>query len=103
MVAAKTANAKLESEVKQEKGNAHDLTKMLAYERNVMSTMDVEHQQQLVELEQRHQEKVLLIFTLGPIRSYSYKIQMYLRNHLFYVYCVLFYSIGTLPPQPAAE
>lgn len=98
MVAAKTANAKLESEVKQEKGNVHDLRKMLADERNVMSTMDVEHQQQLVELEQRHQEKVLLIFT----PAYS-QLQMYLRNHLFDVYCVLFYSIGTLPPQPVAE
>lgn len=34
---------------------------MLADERNVMSTMDMEHQQQLVELEQRHQEKVLYL------------------------------------------
>lgn len=57
-MSAKTANAKLESEVKQEKGNAQDLRKMLADERNVMSTMDMEHQQQLVELEQGHQEKV---------------------------------------------
>ncbi|XP_070773568.1 kinesin family member 4 isoform X1 [Enoplosus armatus] len=61
LVSAKTASAKLESEVKQEKGNAQDLRKMLAEERNVMSTMDMEHQQQLVELEQRHQEKVLYL------------------------------------------
>lgn len=66
-MSAKTANAKLESEVKQEKGNAQDLRKMLADERNVMSTMDMEHQQQLVELEQRHQEKVLIAFTRIPI------------------------------------
>ncbi|XP_078142737.1 kinesin family member 4 isoform X3 [Centroberyx gerrardi] len=59
LVSAKTASAKLESDLKQEKGNVQDLTKMLADERNVMSTMDMEHQQQLVELEQRHQEKVL--------------------------------------------
>uniref|UniRef100_A0AAX7TMQ3 Kinesin motor domain-containing protein n=1 Tax=Astatotilapia calliptera TaxID=8154 RepID=A0AAX7TMQ3_ASTCA len=59
LVSAKTAHAKLESEVTQEKANAQDLRKMLAEERNVMSTMDMEHQQQLVELEQRHQEKVL--------------------------------------------
>uniref|UniRef100_A0A8C6LXK2 Kinesin family member 4A n=1 Tax=Nothobranchius furzeri TaxID=105023 RepID=A0A8C6LXK2_NOTFU len=58
LVAAKTAFSKLESELNQEKGNAQDLRKMLADERNVMSTMDMEHQQQLVELEQRHQEKV---------------------------------------------
>uniref|UniRef100_A0AAX7SMU2 Kinesin motor domain-containing protein n=1 Tax=Astatotilapia calliptera TaxID=8154 RepID=A0AAX7SMU2_ASTCA len=61
LVSAKTAHAKLESEVTQEKANAQDLRKMLAEERNVMSTMDMEHQQQLVELEQRHQEKVLYL------------------------------------------
>ncbi|XP_070699544.1 kinesin family member 4 [Pempheris klunzingeri] len=61
LVAAKTSNSKLESEVKQEKGNAQDLRKMLADERNVMSTMDMEHQQQLVDLEQRHQEKVIYL------------------------------------------
>ncbi|KAK5859026.1 hypothetical protein PBY51_003123 [Eleginops maclovinus] len=58
LVAAKTAGGKLESELKQEAGNAQDLRKMLADERNVMSTMDMEHQVQMVELEQRHQEKV---------------------------------------------
>ncbi|KAM7374073.1 hypothetical protein PAMP_006750 [Pampus punctatissimus] len=61
LVSAKTTSAKLESELKQEKGNAQDIRKMLAEERNVMSTMDMEHQQQLVELEQRHQEKVLYL------------------------------------------
>ncbi|XP_051257827.1 kinesin family member 4 [Dicentrarchus labrax] len=61
LVSTKIANAKLESEVKQEKGNAQDLRRMVAEERNVMSTMDMEHQQQLVELEQRHQEKVLYL------------------------------------------
>uniref|UniRef100_A0A671TPQ1 Kinesin family member 4 n=1 Tax=Sparus aurata TaxID=8175 RepID=A0A671TPQ1_SPAAU len=59
--------AKLESEVKQEKGNAQDLRKMLADERSVMSTMDMEHQQQLVELEQRHQEKVF--YLLNQLQS----------------------------------
>lgn len=58
LVSAKTASARLESDIKQEKGTSQDLRKMLADERNVMSTMDMEHQQQLVELEQRHQEKV---------------------------------------------
>uniref|UniRef100_A0AAQ6A392 Kinesin motor domain-containing protein n=1 Tax=Amphiprion ocellaris TaxID=80972 RepID=A0AAQ6A392_AMPOC len=67
LVSAKTAGAKLESEVKQEKGNGQDLRKMLADERNVMSTMDMEHQQQLVELEQRHQEKVL--YLLNQLQS----------------------------------
>uniref|UniRef100_A0A8C3B2D9 Kinesin family member 4 n=1 Tax=Cyclopterus lumpus TaxID=8103 RepID=A0A8C3B2D9_CYCLU len=57
LVSAKTASGKLESELKQEAGNVQDLKKMLNDERNVMSTMDMEHQQQLVELEQGHQEK----------------------------------------------
>lgn len=73
LVSAKTANAKLESEVKQEKGNTQDLRKMLADERNVMSTMDMEHQQQLVELEQGHQEKVpvpLLSWNFTAIDEY---------------------------------
>uniref|UniRef100_H3CZM4 Kinesin family member 4 n=1 Tax=Tetraodon nigroviridis TaxID=99883 RepID=H3CZM4_TETNG len=38
-----------------------NLTFPLADERIVMSTMDMEHQQQLVELEQGHQEKVLYL------------------------------------------
>ncbi|XP_061559067.1 LOW QUALITY PROTEIN: kinesin family member 4 [Phycodurus eques] len=58
LVSAKTAAAKLESELQQEKANGQDLNKMLADERIVMSTMDMEHQQQLVDLEQIHQEKV---------------------------------------------
>ncbi|XP_076024662.1 kinesin family member 4 [Genypterus blacodes] len=61
LVSAKTASAKLESELVQEKGNAQDVRKMLADERNVMSTMDMEHQQHLVEMEEGHQEKVLYL------------------------------------------
>uniref|UniRef100_A0A8C3B4V5 Kinesin family member 4 n=1 Tax=Cyclopterus lumpus TaxID=8103 RepID=A0A8C3B4V5_CYCLU len=61
LVSAKTASGKLESELKQEAGNVQDLKKMLNDERNVMSTMDMEHQQQLVELEQGHQEKWLFV------------------------------------------
>uniref|UniRef100_A0A673B6H4 Chromosome-associated kinesin KIF4-like n=1 Tax=Sphaeramia orbicularis TaxID=375764 RepID=A0A673B6H4_9TELE len=52
LVDAKIVSAKLDSEVKQEKANIQDLKKTLADERNVMSTMDMEHQQQLVELEE---------------------------------------------------
>lgn len=66
-MSAKTASAKLESELKQETGNSQDLRRMLAEERNVMSAMDMEHQQQQVELEQRHQEKVLIACSHIPI------------------------------------
>uniref|UniRef100_A0A1A8NES5 Kinesin family member 4A n=2 Tax=Nothobranchius rachovii TaxID=451742 RepID=A0A1A8NES5_9TELE len=71
LVAAKTAFSKLESEMHQEKGNSQDLRKMLADERNVMSAMDMEHQQQLVELEQRHQEKV--VFLLHQLQSKTFE------------------------------
>lgn len=71
-MSAKTSSARLESEAKQERGNLQDLRKMLADERNVMSTMDMEHQQQLVELEQRHQEKVLVCFIpILPISNFE--------------------------------
>uniref|UniRef100_A0A671N1K8 Kinesin motor domain-containing protein n=1 Tax=Sinocyclocheilus anshuiensis TaxID=1608454 RepID=A0A671N1K8_9TELE len=59
VVASKVANAKLESELKQEKANLLDMQKILCDERKLMSSMDMEHQSQLVEMEQRHQEKVL--------------------------------------------
>lgn len=72
-MSAKTGAAKLESELKQEKGNSQDVRKMLADERNVMSTMDMEHQQQLVDLEQRHQEKVIVFeYRSGPDRYIQY-------------------------------
>lgn len=58
LVSVKTACAKLESLITQEKDNAQDLRKTLSDERKVMSTMDTEHQQQLLEQEERHQEKV---------------------------------------------
>ncbi|KAM9781132.1 kinesin family member 4 isoform X1 [Syngnathus typhle] len=58
LVSAKTASAKQESELQHERANTHELNKRLADERILMSDMDMEHQQQLVELEQRHQDKV---------------------------------------------
>ncbi|XP_051956367.1 chromosome-associated kinesin KIF4-like [Xyrauchen texanus] len=67
VIASKTANAKLESELKQEKANLLDLQKILCDERKIMSTMDMEHQSHLVELEQRHQEKVL--YLLGQLQN----------------------------------
>ncbi|KAI5096917.1 kinesin family member 4 [Silurus meridionalis] len=63
VVVAKTANAKLESELKQEQANHVDLQKILCDERKLMSTMDMEHQRHLVDLEQRHQEKVLYLLS----------------------------------------
>jgi len=58
VVVSKTTNAKLESELKQEKANLLDMQKILCDERKLMSAMDMEHQSHRVEMEQRHQEKV---------------------------------------------
>uniref|UniRef100_A0A8C1YNG6 Kinesin family member 4 n=1 Tax=Cyprinus carpio TaxID=7962 RepID=A0A8C1YNG6_CYPCA len=63
VVASKVASAKLESELKQEKANLLDMQKILCDERKLMSSMDMEHQSQLVEMEQRHQEKVLYLLS----------------------------------------
>uniref|UniRef100_A0A8C8M3B1 Kinesin motor domain-containing protein n=1 Tax=Oncorhynchus tshawytscha TaxID=74940 RepID=A0A8C8M3B1_ONCTS len=67
LVSAKTASSKLESDLKQEKGNMLDLQKTMCDERKVMSTMEMENQHHLVELEQMHQEKVL--YLLGQLQS----------------------------------
>ncbi|KAG1937120.1 kinesin-like protein KIN-4C [Pimephales promelas] len=67
VVVSKTTNAKLESELKQEKANLLDMQKILCDERKLMSAMDMEHQSHRVEMEQRHQEKVL--YLLGQLQS----------------------------------
>uniref|UniRef100_A0A8C8C2P2 Kinesin family member 4 n=1 Tax=Oncorhynchus tshawytscha TaxID=74940 RepID=A0A8C8C2P2_ONCTS len=67
LVSAKMTSSTLESELKQEKSNVLDLQKTLCDERKLMSTMDMEHQHHLVELEQMHQEKVL--YLLGQLQS----------------------------------
>ncbi|XP_028322542.1 kinesin family member 4 [Gouania willdenowi] len=61
LVSSKILSAKLESELEHERRNAQDMRKVLSEERIVMSTMDMEHQQQMLELEQRHQGKVLYL------------------------------------------
>lgn len=82
LVSAKTASARLESDIKQERGTSQDLRKMLADERNVMSTMDMEHQQQLVELEQRHQEKVHYFLNQLQSRAESDEAKQKDEGHL---------------------
>lgn len=67
LVSAKTAAAKMESDLKQEKSNVLDLQKLMCDDRRMMSDMDMEHQQRLVHLEQTHQEKVL--YLLNQLKS----------------------------------
>uniref|UniRef100_A0A8C5HW72 Kinesin motor domain-containing protein n=1 Tax=Gouania willdenowi TaxID=441366 RepID=A0A8C5HW72_GOUWI len=64
LVSSKILSAKLESELEHERRNAQDMRKVLSEERIVMSTMDMEHQQQMLELEQRHQGKLQLVVVL---------------------------------------
>ncbi|KAJ8337923.1 hypothetical protein SKAU_G00368890 [Synaphobranchus kaupii] len=63
LVSAKVLNTRLESDLKQERANYCDLQRALFDERKLMSAMDMEHQSHLVELEQRHQEKVLYLLS----------------------------------------
>ncbi|MBN3303429.1 kinesin family member 4 [Amia ocellicauda] len=63
LVTAKVTNFKLESDLKQEKVNFTDLQRALFDERKLMSEMEMEHQGHLVDLEQRHQEKVLYLLS----------------------------------------
>uniref|UniRef100_A0A8C1R2A6 Kinesin-like protein n=1 Tax=Cyprinus carpio TaxID=7962 RepID=A0A8C1R2A6_CYPCA len=75
VVASKAANAKLESELKQEKANVLDMQKILCDERKLMSAMDMEHQSQLVEMEQRHQEKDEEIEKLRELNDQNKKLK----------------------------
>ena len=61
LVSAKTASAKLESKLKQEQANCLDKQKTLIDERTLMSSMEVEHEQRLMELELRHTDKVSIV------------------------------------------
>lgn len=104
-MSAKTASGKLESELKQETVNAQDLRKMLAEERNVMSTMDMEHQQMLVELEQRHQEKVLIAFTHIPRDIHIYKMlsSIYINILYIFLFVQVLYLLNQLQSKPISE
>ncbi|KAJ8266922.1 hypothetical protein GJAV_G00136210 [Gymnothorax javanicus] len=63
LVSAKVCVGKLESELSQEKGNFAHLQCLLCDERKLTSAMELEYQTRQVELEQRHQEKVLYLLS----------------------------------------
>uniref|UniRef100_A0A8C2DCJ0 Kinesin family member 4 n=1 Tax=Cyprinus carpio TaxID=7962 RepID=A0A8C2DCJ0_CYPCA len=95
VVASKVASAKLESELKQEKANLLDMQKILCDERKLMSSMDMEHQSQLVEMEQRHQEKVCFHKKLFIYVTLDHKTSEPLRLHV-----VVFFFFFPPPPTP---
>lgn len=58
LVSSKVQESKLESSLQQSKANCSDIQKMLIEERNHMTEMEAEFQNQLLVQEQQHQEKV---------------------------------------------
>ncbi|XP_043830521.1 chromosome-associated kinesin KIF4A isoform X2 [Dromiciops gliroides] len=63
LVSSKVQNSKLESNLKQSKDNCSDLQKMLFEERNHTAEMESELQEELMKLEQLHQDKVLYLLS----------------------------------------
>ncbi|NXT95095.1 KIF4 protein, partial [Anhinga rufa] len=58
LVSSKVQESKLESSLQQSKANCSDIQKMLIEERNHITEMEAEFQNQLLVQEQHHQEKV---------------------------------------------
>uniref|UniRef100_A0A663MU24 Kinesin family member 4A n=1 Tax=Athene cunicularia TaxID=194338 RepID=A0A663MU24_ATHCN len=63
LVSSKVQESKLESSLQQSKANCSDIQKMLIEERNHMTEMEAEFQNQLLVQEQHHQEKVLYLLS----------------------------------------
>lgn len=58
LVSSKIQFSKLESSLKQSKASCADMQKMLFEERNRFADIEAELQDEMVKLEQQHQEKV---------------------------------------------
>ncbi|NXL34553.1 KIF4 protein, partial [Glaucidium brasilianum] len=63
LVSSRVQESKLESSLQQSKANCSDIQKMLIEERNHMTEMEAEFQNQLLVQEQHHQEKVLYLLS----------------------------------------
>ncbi|XP_051486627.1 chromosome-associated kinesin KIF4A isoform X1 [Apus apus] len=63
LVSSKVQESKLESSLQQSKATCSDIQKMLMEERNHLTDMEAEFQNQLVVQEQQHQEKVLYLLS----------------------------------------
>nr|XP_034990346.1 chromosome-associated kinesin KIF4A [Zootoca vivipara] len=63
LVSSKVENGKLENRLQQTKATCADTHKMLLEERKVVAEMEAEHESQLVQKEQQHQEKVLYLLS----------------------------------------
>ncbi|KAM6300152.1 chromosome-associated kinesin KIF4A isoform 2-T2 [Aegotheles albertisi] len=63
LVSSKVQESKLESSLQQSKASCADMQKMLMEERNHVTEMEAEFQNQLLVQEQQHQEKVLYLLS----------------------------------------
>ncbi|NXE13487.1 KIF4 protein, partial [Lophotis ruficrista] len=63
LVSSKVQESKLESSLQQSKASCSDVQKMLIEERNHITEMEAEFQNQLLVQEQHHQEKVLYLLS----------------------------------------
>uniref|UniRef100_A0A8C8ALH2 Kinesin family member 4A n=1 Tax=Otus sunia TaxID=257818 RepID=A0A8C8ALH2_9STRI len=63
LVSSKVQESKLESSLQQSKANCSDIQKLLIEERNHVTEMEAEFQNQLLVQEQQHQEKVLYLLS----------------------------------------
>ncbi|XP_027692622.1 chromosome-associated kinesin KIF4A [Vombatus ursinus] len=63
LVSSKVQISKLESDLKQSKDNCCDLQRMLLEEQNHTAEVESELQEELMKLEQQHQEKVLYLLS----------------------------------------
>ncbi|XP_075619114.1 chromosome-associated kinesin KIF4A isoform X2 [Balearica regulorum gibbericeps] len=63
LVSSKVQESKLESNLQQTKASCSDIQKMLIEERNHITEMEAEFQNQLLVQEQHHQEKVLYLLS----------------------------------------
>ncbi|XP_053121421.1 chromosome-associated kinesin KIF4-like [Hemicordylus capensis] len=63
LVSSKVEDAKLENRLLQTKATCTDMHKMLLEERKVAAEMEADHEKQLVQVEQQHQEQVLYLLS----------------------------------------
>ncbi|NWX97330.1 KIF4 protein, partial [Nothoprocta ornata] len=63
LVSSKVQESKLESSLQQKKASCSDIQKMLMEERNHVTELEAEYQNQLLLREQQHQEKVLYLLS----------------------------------------
>ncbi|XP_042329355.1 chromosome-associated kinesin KIF4A isoform X2 [Sceloporus undulatus] len=63
LVSSKVEDSKLENRLQQSKSTCADMHKMLLEERKLTADMEAEHESRLVQMEQKHQEKVLYLLS----------------------------------------